>query len=418
MGIPLSLSIATAYLFVRKRQTLISVFGVAMGVGFFIAVLSMMQGFQSYFIAQVLDVSPHVIMKDEFRSAPQQPVYSAYPHAVIQLDGLKPKDEQRGILGGDRIVREIAKIPGVNVSASLRGQVLLHYGGKDLAATLVGIVPHMEVKTSNIEKDMTEGSLFDLMTNRNGVLLGDGIAKNLGARLGSKISVVSPEGVTLIMKVEGIMRTGITEVDYTQVYALLEKSQILQKRDNRINLIKMRLADINQSAELAERLEARYTYRTEGWEETNENIFGLFRMQNIILYSVVTAILIVAGFGIFNIITTVVNEKVKDIAILKSMGFGKRDIEFIFLWQGLMVGMMGAVTGWILGYVLMGAMEKIPMNIGKEGFLATDHMIIYRSYSHYAISGVLAIISASLAALLPARKAAALNPVDIIRGAT
>ena len=417
MAIPLTLSIATAYLFVRKRQTLISIFGVAMGVGFFIAVIAMMQGFQNYFVSKVLDVAPHVIMKDEFRTAPRQPVYNAYPGAVVQLDGVKPKDEQRGILGGDRIVREIAQMQGVNVAPSLRGQVLLHYGGKDLAATLVGIVPHLEVKTSNIEKDMAEGSLYDLLTNRNGIILGAGLAKNLGARLGSKISVVSPEGVGLIMKVEGIMRTGITEVDYTQSYALLEKSQILQKRDNRINLIKIRLDNINQAADLAAQLEARYTYRTEGWEETNENIFGLFRMQNIIMYSVVTAILIVAGFGIFNIITTVVNEKVRDIAILKSMGFGKRDIEYIFLWQGLIVGAMGAVAGWALGYVLMGAMEKIPMNMGKEGFVVIEHMILYRSYSHYLISGLLAILSASMAALLPARKAAALNPVDIIRGA-
>jgi lipoprotein-releasing system permease protein len=219
------------------------------------------------------------------------------------------------------------------------------------------------------------------------------------------------------MKVEGIVRTGITEVDFTQSYALLEKSQILQKRDNRINLIKMRLADITQSAGLAAQLESRYGYRTEGWEETNENIFSLFRMQNIIMYSVVTAILIVAGFGIFNIITTVVNEKVRDIAILKSMGFGKRSIEFIFLWQGLIVGCCGALIGWLLGYILMGGMEKIPMSMGKEGFIVIEHMMLYRSYSHYVYSGILAIASASLSALLPARKAAALNPVDIIRGA-
>ena len=417
MALPLTLSIATAYLFARKRQTIISVLGVAMGVGFFIAVIAMMQGFQNYFVSKVLDVAPHVIMKDEFRTSPKQPVAARYPDAVIQLDGLKPKDEQRGILGGERIVREIAKLPGVSVSPALRGQVLLHYGGKDLAATLVGIVPQQEVRTSNIEKDMAEGSLSDLQTNRNGIILGAGLAKNLGARLGSNISVVSPEGVGLIMKVEGIVRTGITEVDYSQSYALLEKSQILQKRDNRINLIKIRLADLTHSAGLAAQLESRYGYRTEGWEETNENIFSLFRMQNIIMYSVVTAILVVAGFGIFNIITTVVNEKVRDIAILKSMGFGKRSIELIFLWQGLIVGVCGAVAGWGLGYLLMGAMEKIPMSMGKESFIVVEHMMLYRSWSHYIISGSLAVTSASISALLPARKAAALNPVDIIRGA-
>lgn len=414
---PLTLSIAIAYLLNRKRQTIISILGVAMGVGFFIAVSAMMQGFQTYFINQVIDITPHMIMKDEFRESPKQPVSLLYPDSVAEIKGLKPKEELRGIRGGDRVAKELSRIPGIVVAPALRGQIFLRYGSRDISANLIGIDPVLEAKASNIQKDMTAGSLNSLLTNSNGIILGAGLAEKLGARLGSKVTVVSPQGVIMIMKVVGLTRTGITSIDYTEAYALLKKSQILQKRDNRINLIKMRMKDVNKAEEMAAKIEAKYGYRTEGWQETNENVFSLFKVQNIIMYSVVTAIMVVAGFGIFNIISTVVNEKTRDIAILKSMGFGVVDIEYIFLMQGIIVGLVGTFSGWLLGYLLTEALASIPFEMGDKGVIAAKTLVVYRSFTHYVLSGTLAIISASISALLPARKAARLKPVDIIRSA-
>lgn len=417
MKIPLSLSLAIAYLIGRRRQTVISTTGVAMGVGFFIAVSAMMQGFHHYFIEKIIHVAPHIVMKDEFRTPKLQPAAMRYTGDVLFLSGVRPRDERRGIRGGERIVKEIAHMPGIDVSPVLRGQVFLRYGSKDIAVNMLGIHPAAEAKASNIEKDLMEGSLGNLQTDSNGIIIGSGIASNLGARLGSKLTVVSPQGITLVMKVEGITRTGITELDYAQAYALLEKSQILQKRDNRINLIKMRLADVNQATVIAAMLESRFGWRTEGWQETNENIFSLFRMQEIIMQSVVTAILIVAGFGIFNIITTIVHEKERDIAILKSMGFSRSDIQHIFLLQGVIVGFMGMLFGWLLGWVLMWMMEQIPITLTRETFMEIQHMILYRTTAHYIQSGMLAILASSVSALLPARRASRLRPVEIIRSA-
>lgn len=417
MALPLPLSLAIAYLAGRRRQTIISTTGVAMGVGFFIAVTAMMQGFHQYFIDKIIHVAPHVVMKDEFRTSTQQPLTTRYPESMVVLSGVKPQDERRGIRGGERIAKEIGRMPGVNVSPVLSGQVFLRYGGKDMAVNMLGIEPALEARASNIEKDMIQGVLSNLSTNSNGIIIGAGLARNLGAKLGSKLTVVSPQGVTLVMKVEGITRTGITELDYGQAYALLEKAQILQKRDRRINVIKMRLADVDQATVFAAQLEARYGWRTEGWQETNENIFSLFKLEEIIMQSVVSAILIVAGFGIFNIITTVVHEKERDIAILKSMGLSRHDVEAVFVLQGVIVGVAGTVVGWGLGWVLMRLLETIPINMTEEVFMEIEHMMLYHTPRHYIVSGILAVIAASVSAYLPARRAAALRPVEIIRGA-
>lgn len=415
--LPLTLSIAVAYLTGRRRQTFISMAGVAVGVGFFIAITSMMQGFQNYFISKIVDAAPHIIMKDEFRTAPAQPAMQQYPAAAVEIRGVKPREELRGIRGGERIVSDLQRMPGVHVAPVLSGQVFLRYGSRDLAASLLGIDPAAEAGVSTIERDLIAGSLSDLMTTGNGIILGVGLARNLGARLGSKLTVVSPQGVIMIMKVVGISRTGITAIDYSDAYTLLKKSQILQKRDRRINRIRMRVDDVGAAAGLAARIEARYGWRTEGWQETNENVFSLFRVQNVVMYSVVTAILLVAGFGIYNIISTVVNEKVRDIAILKSMGFGEEDIRRIFLLQGFIVGALGTLLGWALGQVLMDLLAQLKFDMGEQGVIETQRLLLHRSPWYFAAAGVLAVLSSAVSALLPARKAARLNPVDIIRSA-
>ncbi|MFN9001633.1 MAG: ABC transporter permease, partial [Holosporales bacterium] len=213
-------------------------------------------------------------------------------------------------------------------------------------------------------------------------------------------------------------QTGITSLDQFEGYVLLKKNQILQKRANVINQIKIRLNDVQKSASFAAELERRFSYRTEGWEESNQNVFSIFVVQNGVMYSTIFAIVIVAAFGIFNIISTVVNEKVRDIAILKSMGFATHDIQKIFLYQGLIVGFIGALLGWLLGWILVEILAALPLKIeGDQTFVQTNGFILYRTPWAYVAAAFGALLMSSIAAVMPARKAAQVNPVDIIRGA-
>lgn len=411
----LPLDIALTHLRNRKRQTLVSVLGVAMGVGFFISMAALMQGFHVYFISKVIDVWPHVVIKDEFRSAPPQPVQRLFNDGVVTLYGLKPREELRGIKDADTVLAELNRRSDLAAAPTLRGQVFLRYGSKDISATLVGIEIEYERRVSHLEKDLIAGSLNALNTAANGIILGDGVAKKIGAVLNDTLSVISPAGVILKMKVVGIFRTGITPIDNFESYALLKKAQILQDRINVINQIRIRLNDVDQAHSIASNLEARLGYRSESWEETYENILSIFVIQNGIMYSTVSAILIVAAFGIFNIISTVVHEKTRDIGILKSIGFEERDIRHIFLIEGLLVGLVGTLLGWALGYGLTRVLAAI--RIHNEGFITAEGFILHYTFVHYLIAGGFALLSSTFAAWLPARKAAHLNPVDIIRGA-
>jgi lipoprotein-releasing system permease protein len=412
----LQLEIALAHLRRRRRQTVVSLLGVALGVGFFIAIAAMMQGFQKYFVSKVIDVSPHVAMLDEYRRPPPQAVELAYGDGAIRLTGVKPKDEPRGIKNGKAKMMQLARLPGVAVSAVLRGQIILRYGSKDVSAGLVGIDPARERRVTNIEGDLIQGALDDLYATANGIVMGAGLAAKLGAGLDDTLTALSTAGVVLKVKVVGIFNTGITTLDNTQAYALLKKAQVLQDRINVVNEIRLRLDDIEQAEPLARRIERRFAYRTESWEESNRNVLGIFVIQNAIMYSTTGAILVVAAFGIFNIISTVVLEKSRDIAILKSLGLTAGDIELVFLFEGLLLGLVGTLLGWAVGYGLIELLATVRFEI--EGFVRAERFRLDFSFANYLIAGAAAGAAATLAAFLPARRAARVDPVEIIRGAT
>jgi lipoprotein-releasing system permease protein len=415
--LPLALTIALRHLAKRRRQTLVSVLGVALGVGFFIGMTALMRGFQTYFVAQVIDVAPHITIKDEYRSPRVQPAVLVHADGAVAVRGVKPREELRGIRDARGMIASLEDIPGVAVAPGLRGAALLRYGARDVTATIAGIEPARERRVGNIEKDMISGTLDDLRATANGIIVGIGLSERLGAGRGDTITVVAPSGDALSFKIVGIVATGITAIDNGEAYVLLKLSQVLQDRPNVINAIRIRLDDVTQAEPLARRIEAAYGWRTESWEEANRNVLNLFVIQNAIMYSVVGAILLVAAFGIYSIISTVVHEKARDIAILKSLGFTEGDILRVFTIEGVMVGVAGAVCGALVGEALIFGLGQVKFEQAGGFIRGTGGFLLARELWPYIAGSGFAVIASAVAALIPARKAAALNPVDIVRGA-
>lgn len=413
----LTLAIALGHLRRRKRQTVVSLLGVALEVGFFIAIAALMRGFQTYFVQQVIDVAPHVVMKDEFRSPDLQPAELAFAGGAVAVRGVRPREAVRGIREAGAKIEAIEAIPGVAVAPVLRGPVLFRYGARDVAVSLAGIDPVRERRVTNIEKDMTAGRLDDLRATANGVIVGIGVAQRLGASLGDTVIAVAPSGVATSFRIVGLIETGVTALDEREAYVLLRLAQVILDRPNVINQIRIRLDDVRQAEPLARRLEAAFGYRTESWEEANRNVLALFVIQNAIMFSVVGAILLVAAFGIYTIISQVVHEKARDIAILKSLGFRAGDIQAIFLLEGAIVGLAGAIVGWAVGYGLIEVLAQIRFQSAGGPLRGREGFILAREAWTYLAGGGFALVAAMVAAFVPARKASRLNPVEIVRGA-
>lgn len=411
----LAVSIAISHLLSRRRQTLVSLMGIGLGVAFFLAVSSLMVGSEADFIKRLVDNAPHITVYDEFRHPQPQPAERTYPEATLELRNLKPRTEVRGIRQYKEKLGYIVSLPNLRVAPLLTGQAIVSFAGRDLGSTLSGIIPDMMKHVTTIEEHFLHGSLEALSVNPDGIIVGSGMAEKFRVQMGQNLTVTSPIGVVRTMKIVGIFRTGNAIYDDTQSYVILKRAQALFNRPNAANRFVMKLDDPNAAPQIASGIETQFGYKAQSWQEMTTDIMTMLRVRNAIMYSVVSAILVVASFGIYNVISTVVMEKTRDIAIMKSMGFHARDIRRIFLVEGSILGLIGSVMGIGLGLLMMLGMSYVKF---KSPFYSEEtYMPVYWGWEQMAIGAAFAIVSALAAAYLPARKGGRVHPVDILRGA-
>jgi lipoprotein-releasing system permease protein len=408
--------VAFAHLAVRLRPTLVATLGVAVGVGFFLAVSGMMVGSQNDFIETLVNSAPHIIVQDEQRTANRQPALDAYAGAAVAIQGVRPEDEVRGLKDWPAMLADARALPGAVASASLVGGVAIRYAGRSAAVSLNGVDPRIEGRLTNIEDTLVGGHLGDLESRPDGILISKPLSDRLNARLGDTLVVSSSAGAVQRMRVIALIdpeaRTGFYGGDNT-AYGLLRTAQVLFVRPNVVNQLRIKIPDPSGARASAAQLEARWGYKWVSWEERSQDILNLLVVRAIIMYAVIGAILLVASFGIYTAVSNSVADKRRDIAILRAMGFTEADVQWIFLIEGLAVGVAGAVLGFAIGTLLLEAMAHAPLTMrGKPLVLPLD-----RSSRQYMIAGGASMLAALVAAWLPARKAATVDPVDILRGA-
>jgi lipoprotein-releasing system permease protein len=411
----LAASIAISHLLSRRRQTIVSVLGITLGVSFFLAISAMMRGSENDFMQRLVDNSPHVTVYDEYRNPRQQPVQIAFPTAIADIHGMKPRTELRGIRQYKEKLALIARRTDLQIAAVLQGQVIASFAGMTRGVSITGVKPEQMKNVSRIEDYFVTGSLDSLSANPSGIIIGVGLADKFQLKMGDKLSITSPSGTIHLMKIVGLFNTGSTNYDESQTFALLNRVQNLLERPNVANRLILKLQDPQRSAVVAHQIERELGYKTQSWQEASQDLMNLVLIRNLIMYSVVSAILLVASFGIYNVISTVVLEKTKDIAILKSIGFEARDIERIFLIEGAILGLIGSIFGSLLGLTLMYGLSRIAI---KSPFNTTSAFLpIDWSTDQILIAIAFAMLSALFAAWLPARKGGRVRPVDILRGA-
>lgn len=408
-------AIAIRHLLARKRQSIVSLMGIILGVAFFLAISSMMRGSEKDFIRRLVDNSPHITVMDEFREPRAQPVFAVYPDAAVAIARVKPVTETRGIRGFQQALEILrATTPGILAAPALEAQALVSNAGKDRSVTLNGMIPSEIRHVTTIDSNMVEGSIDDLIGNPDGIIIGQVLARRLSVNMGDNITVVSTTGQVRVFKLVGMFYIGRASYDERHAFVDLKRVQALIDRPNRANTIIIKIPDPYQARVVAADIESRIGYKAVSWQESSEDLIKTLMIRNIIMYTVVSAVLVVAAFGIYNVISTVVMEKQRDIAILKSMGFHARDIKRIFVIQGIVLGLIGCMIGLPTGSAMMRGMMRIEFK--PPGSTGIIQMPIDWGWQQFAIASAFAIAASVLAALLPARKAAMVQPVDILRG--
>ncbi|HEX3008721.1 MAG TPA: FtsX-like permease family protein [Bacteroidales bacterium] len=414
MSLKVNIDIARNNMQSRLKQTVVATLGVTFGIGMFIFVNSLISGTNDFQEKITLSSTPHVRIFSENReqkASLTQRIFGDDFQAIVHNEKTVPSDAN--LKDPYKIVDILRKDPQViAVTPQVTSNVFYTSNAVQVNGTIMGVDIREENKMFDIAGTMKEGSIDNLMKNPDGLLIGIGVARKLNIQMNDNLTVTTANGVLRIMKVVGIFETTIASVDKSKAYSNISTVQKLQKQGPAyITDIKINLKDKEKAAAFARRYSYLSGYNAEDWKSANQQITVGFVIRNYIANSVVFTILLVAGFGIYNILNMTIYEKMKDIAILKATGFSGRDITQIFISQALFIGFFGGMIGLLLGFIISSLIGSVPLNMANVKTLPMNFKL-----THYATGFMFGMIISFLSGWLPARKAAKIDPVQIIRG--
>jgi lipoprotein-releasing system permease protein len=410
------LFIGLRYLRARRRETfislitIISVLGVMIGVMTLNVVMAVMTGFEETLRDRLLGINAHVAL-------------------------VKSGDQLRNY---DKLLEQVRQTKGVvAASPSIYGQVMLTSGPRVSGVVVRGVDPDRVNQVVDIERYIKEGSLQSLKQPQPlqiqgrtvllpGVIIGIRLANQLGVFLGSPIQVVSPLGsptaIGVIPKVRrfvvvGIFDSGMSEIDSTLVYMNLADAQKFFELGDAVTNIEIRVQDVYHAQSVAQDIQRRlgFPYLTEDWSRLWPNLFSALRLEKTVYFLVLLLMVLIGAFNIISTLIMVVMEKRKDIAILQSMGATRESIRKIFLIKGCVIGVVGTLLGVFLGLAICLLIQKYRfIELPKDVFLiSTVPVRIY--LSNFLLVGCASLFVCLIASIYPARQAARLDPVEIIR---
>ncbi len=415
----LILSIVRNHLLFKKRQTFLVIAGVAVGSMVMILTFAITNGIISDIKNKIIEVSPLITVKGEKIIGKEHLLMHEQNGRNNQyfIKSRIPPDEKNEIKPYMQVVSVLDGVKDINaVSPYVFSRGVLRERTITRQCFIKGIIPEREMKIADLEKKIKSGSLEELRYTPNGVLIGDGLARKLKAKYHDMIQLTGENGVIYNLIVTGTFSTGFSAVDDKNILINLKFAQNIKNYPvntvSAIGIHTVSLSEVDQTSELISRLTG---YKTETWEEANANLIELFERNNNITLFLVVFVFIVAGFGIANVLITIVLQKRQDIAIMKSFGLSKMSIEIIFITEGLILGLIGTVIGEIAGHFMANFISTLPISFGDSAVIKNDHLVTYQTVLSFVITASFSILISGIAGWGPARRAAKSNPVDIIR---
>lgn len=418
MNFKLIQNIAVSLLLARWRQTLVAAIGVTFSITMFITLLSFMSGLNDLLDGLILNRTPHVRLYKEMKASDFQPIdlQSKKTKQYNFIRSIKPKSERLEIQNSAAIIKNLKSDSRVlGVAPKVTAQVFYNVGVIEITGVINGIDPEAENKLFFFNDYVTEGNYMDLKNIPNSIILGKGAAEKMLAQIGDVVQVTSSKGERLSLKVVGFFQSGLQDIDNVQSYASISTTQkLLGESNNYITDLQVKLNDILLAPNVAKEYQRIYEIQAIDIQTANSQFETGSSVRSLISYAVGVTLLIVAGFGIYNILNMMIYEKMDSIAILKAIGFSGKDVNHIFILIALSIGVFGGILGLLGGFGLSAIIDQIPFNTSSLPTVKT-YPINYNP-RYYLIGSTFAIITTYLAGYFPSRKASKIDPVIIIRG--
>lgn len=414
----LILGIARTHLLTKMKSTVTASLGVTFGIGAYITLVSFMTGLNGMLDSLVLNQTPHIHLYNELEPTAVQPIERSreFSGDLLQIRSVRPKPGQLKIHNALPILETLRDDPRVlGATPQLVANIFYLSGSLDLGGVLIGVDIMEETRLSNMGDYIVEGSPEALRNSDNGILLGIGLAEKLSLSVGDRVQVATTEGGVFPLKIVGLYQSGLAEIDNARSFAQLGTVQrILGKPVNYLTDINVKLHDIGLAVPMARELETQFGVKARDIQEANAQFETGTSIRNLITYAVSITLLIVAGFGIYNILNMLIYEKMNDIAILKATGFSGNDVRNIFMSQALLIGLVGGILGLVIGFGLSQLIDSLPFN--TEALPTISTFPVNHNPLYYGIGIVFALISTFIAGYMPSARARRIDPVRIIRG--
>ncbi|MDP2139058.1 MAG: ABC transporter permease [Candidatus Didemnitutus sp.] len=396
---------------------LMSLAGIVFGVGFFIVTQAQTSGFEQFFIKTILGTNGAIRIEDKFQDTIFAMAAAGHDSGVSGFEVSAAREGRKYIEGVEdpELLMEALKHFRNVVGASMivRGSVVADSSFKNDTAQVYGIKMENHLAVSDLARQIVRGDLEDYRQSPAGLIVGTVLAKRLQVTVGDTI-ILRAGDQQRRYRVSAIYETGVSDIDKVRIYMHLGEARSLLKKPTGASFIQVSVFDRDRAPQDAVHMENVFRHGAQSWQEREKTWLEVFRALRVSSALTVSTIILISGLGMFNTLAMIVMEKTKEIAILRSMGYTRKDISRIFIWQGTIVLIIGTVLGWAFGAAVTYGVSNLPIRI--RGIFTTDSFVVAWSIWHYVAATVTAAVVVMIASLVPARRAARLEPGDIIRG--
>ena len=405
--------VALKHIFSRKSQTMLTFLAIVLGAGGYVVFSGMQLGFQQYMVDRLIERSGHINIspRDEFITAESLDGVFFKGSGVRWLNrpsGRRSSSRLTGAASWYRMLDSNSDV--VAYSPQIDEQVIVSRGNYTGTVSLVGIDPDKFLSVTNCASDITSGSLSSLGGGSSVVFMGEILMEYMGVKLNDSINVSTSDGRVTPMKIVGTFDTGEHFVDRRTLYASTATVQRILGVSGEISEIIVKVKDFSAAADIATSWDALSSDNVESWDQLNKDRLSMMNTQDVVRNVTTTTFILIVAFGIYNILNMVVNHKKRDIAILRSIGYDSNDTVFLFLIQGVIIGITGGLAGLLLGYISCSYLETLKIPMGRHRMIISwDYMIYVKGFS-------LVVGASIIASFFPARTAGRLSPIEIIRG--